>query len=208
MKMLTSIKTDISSIKDSLKSYISGIKARSDEMHDTLHEEVGTNSAIMDKLADKVEYLERYSRRENLIIKGIPETVNENVKDLVFENVLNVTSPERGWTNGDISAYHRLGKARSADGTPERPMPIIVCFACRDDNFLVLRNKKKLNKDIKIGDDLTWSQRAEIQREFDDGKIAFFAGGKLVVKNKEREMVKPRYKTKPNEVMDTQIRQA
>jgi hypothetical protein len=85
-----------------------------------------------------MEQLERYCRRENLIVKGeIPETANENVKDLVLENVLNVTRRERGWTHRDISTCRKLGKANPEDRTPARPRAIVVRFACIDDKLLV-----------------------------------------------------------------------
>ena len=135
-------------------------------------------------LEEKVENLEQYSRRQQLLFEGIPESNDENTDICVIEECkkVNITL-----TLFDIQRSHRLGRRR--DG---RPRPIIVHLANyrqkraiiqaakRDlfDKISAARQQKKkgpIKLAIQVKECLT-SKRAELLR--------------LILQLKEKRIVK------------------
>ena len=82
---------------------------------------------------------EQYPRRENLIISGIPACVQQNDLESTVINIVQ----QMGFNIGprDISACHRLGRARN--GYPAR---VIVRFVNRKIVDFCLSNKRKLSE--------------------------------------------------------------
>ena len=93
------------------------------------------------KLKDQITKLEDYSRKNNLIIKGVPETgPNEKTKDIVadfLQNNLRIDDSV-GITISDI---HRLGKPPHLISKPTKAArDIIVRFQSGMDRALVWNN--------------------------------------------------------------------
>ena len=90
----------------------------------------------------RIDEQEQYSRRENLMIRGIPETENEVTNDKVVEvaELMRVRVAHE-----DISTSHRIGRPQ-----PGRERPLVARFVRRDKRTEILRNKKKL-KDTNRG---------------------------------------------------------
>ena len=89
----------------------------------------------------RVVECEQYSRRESLIISGIPSTVRDNdLEDTVIEIV-----NELGWQIRpiDICAVHRLGKPSRNSRYPRR---VIVRFVNRKVVNFCMENKKRLGE--------------------------------------------------------------
>ena len=81
----------------------------------------------------KQDDLEQYSKRDNIIINGIPETENE----VTNETVINLAK-DLGVqiTSQDISTSHRLGKPRN-----DKIRPIVAKFVRRDVRTNILKKK-------------------------------------------------------------------
>ena len=109
--------------------------------------------------------LEKYGRRNNLRISGIPESAldeseNEDTTAAVFDMANIVLQLDPPLQPSDIEVSHRLKKPRNAK--PTEPRPIIVRFRSKAEQYRVISNRKKLRpindtKDIKvyINEDLT-----------------------------------------------------
>ena len=91
----------------------------------------------------KVDELEQYNRRQNLIFEGVPQFQNENVTEIILSLAskldVNVTA-------NDISIAHRLPVKRprlnsESNVTNRRHPGIIVCFISRQK-----RNEMYLNR--------------------------------------------------------------
>lgn len=91
----------------------------------------------------KWDDVEQYSRRDNIIIRGVPETsgksTNDIVMDLAFKAGVNVT-PQ------DISTSHRLKQRRAS-----QPSSIVVKFTRRDVRNEIMRKKKNLRNQPDCG---------------------------------------------------------
>ena len=114
---------------------------------DALKSEVGELREKTAQLQTSLVKMNQYSRRENMIVKGVRETDGENcektVKDLFIEKL--------GVGPFQLQRVHRLGGVR--DRT--QPRPIIVCFAFFSDKLTVMQNRKKLmGTEVFIHDDL------------------------------------------------------
>ena len=106
-------------------------------------------------LKQRVENQENYSRRNNLIIKGIPEGWGQNV-DQIVRSFMN----DYFWVPYDIpiERMHRLGKFT---GNYDRPRPIIVRFVKFADREMVWNARHYLG-DSGFGLDEDFSP--EVQR--------------------------------------------
>ena len=109
--------------------------------------------------------MDRSDRRQNLVVKGLPESGSENIEvrreyDLkmvaeLLENTKVISEPE---ARGVIVAVRRIGKPG-----PESTRPLLVRFRSQENRDEILRKYGKAaqaNK-IKIEPDLTREQRKE-----------------------------------------------
>ena len=92
---------------------------------------------------DKVDYIldkhEQYSRRNCLLIHGIPEEKDESTDEKVM-NVLNNDMNINDITKDDIDRSHRIGK-KKGNG---KPRAVIVKFCGYNKRNKVFKNKKVL----------------------------------------------------------------
>ena len=147
-------------------------------MYDDLKGEIFSFGSRIERLEKQVEQQEVYSRRDNLLIHGVPgerdETVATTKKkflDLLKENVT-----EREWSADDFVRVHRLRTKKSG------PQPIIARFLRSDDRYAVLNSRPQLkNKGVGVSTDLSSRQRDQLHRLKEDGKKGYFKNGRLVV---------------------------
>ena len=94
---------------------------------------------VLQKHDNRLDDIEQYSRRDNIVVHGLAETDGECTNDVVI-----AVAAAAGVTvaNGDISTSHRVGRPGNARGG--KPRPIVARFVRRDTRTGVLRNKKKL----------------------------------------------------------------
>ena len=93
-------------------------------------------------LSDEVDALEQYSRRNCLLLHGVPESSNDTTEAAitVFKDNL-----ELNITNELIDRSHRLGQLRAdTDSDSDRPRPIIVKFTSYETRRRVFTAKRKL----------------------------------------------------------------
>ena len=138
------ITNSINSVKIELKEEINNLK---DAIIKRLQDENVILRDRCSKLEQKLvefEYsnnnLEQYGRRNNIIISGIPGSVDvnqleESVTEILTEININVAS-------NDVEACHRIGKKDTRIGSTKT----IICFVNRKHAKQALYNKKKLSK--------------------------------------------------------------
>ncbi len=181
------IKKTINDVQNEMKTVKKDIEEIKDQMNtqqldmDAVYEEVEANKIKINSLAEDMEKMERYSRRENIIIYGITEREHEKNSEIktTVKNILNENSAEKAWVESDFVRAHRLG-AKSPSSS--RPRPIIVRLVNHDDKFIILAARDRLkNKGLGVSNDLTQGQRDELQKLKEEGKRGFYKGGKLHV---------------------------
>jgi hypothetical protein len=140
----------------------------------------------IDALSERVRYLEDYSRRQNILVDGIPEGVNENNENLqVAVRGLFVGKMQ---VNPDIEHVNRIGSADNR--TADRPRPIIVRFKSFTDRQSCLRSATSLKgTNIFLNDDVSRATQeirrgklAELKQKRSQGLIAYFSGANIVTK--------------------------
>ena len=109
------------------------------------------------KLRRKCESQENYSRRDNLIIKGVTEKNNEDMSTCkrlvrnIFIQKLNLSEIEVNSIN--FVRCHRIGKTTLPNGTVNRKRPIIVRFHSYNDRSVVWSARSALkNGSISINE--------------------------------------------------------
>ena len=174
-KEMKTVQAEIRGIKDQLEVQRLDIDAVN-----TLVEGVEDRVCLVE---GEVERLEQYSRRENVILYGLPEENNESgdrCRGVVLE-CFN-SSTKKIWDHKDFTRVHRLGPKR-ADRTPR---PVIVRLQHHDDKFLLFAARDAMKtKGIGVANDLTPKQRAELRRLREAGQRGFFKAGKLHVAEQE-----------------------
>lgn len=117
---------------------------------------------------EKIDDLEQYSRRNCLLIHGIPESTMESTDELVI-NTIN-SKLEVPLAPDHLDRTHRLGKKTkpadaSADGPQPRPRPIIVKFISYSKRSEVFRAKRRLKgSSILISENLTANRMDLLRR--------------------------------------------
>ena len=86
------------------------------------------------KLNDKLEDLENRSRRNNVILHGVPETDNENCKETVTELLTNFVGLEEEYVKSVMQRVHRTPTFRArgpsaGSSSSDRPKPRIIHIA-------------------------------------------------------------------------------
>lgn len=95
------------------------------------------------ELRDRMEELEQYSRSNMLEVNGIPQTINENLTDIIckMSNALGHQISEK-----EIDICHRM-KSRKEGQTP----PIVVRFVRRMDRNEIIQ-RRKVKRDFSTRD--------------------------------------------------------
>ena len=86
--------------------------------------------------------LEQYSRRDNIVIRGVPEREEAEDTSAIVVEVAKTEGVEI--SVGDISTSHRVG--RKSQTMQAKPRPIVARFVRRDVRTKILRQKRKLNE--------------------------------------------------------------
>jgi len=130
--------------------------------------------------------LEQYSRRNCLVLHGIPEDKRENTDKIVLETINSKLNVKLEAT--DLDRTHRIGKHSP---TSNRPRAIIIKFARYNVRASVFRGKKQLkNTQLMLTESLTskrmrvlqlakakfgvrnvWTSDGEVLRKTQEGKI-------------------------------------
>lgn len=161
-----------------------------------IEKRVERNEDTVLKTMNRVSELERYSRRWNLRLHGLPENREENVRALVSTVCQTILPEEKEMLPAAIDVAHRVGKPRQ-DNT--KPRSVIVMFISRRYKEAVWKAAKNnsylQNKGLRFTEDLTKEDRENrqklwphIKKARDEGKTAYFVGGKGFVNGSEIQL--------------------
>ena len=141
--IIDSLKDEISNGNSSLKDEINNLK---DTVIKCLQEENKNLQQKCNKLKAKIVKLEteqnslaQYGRRYNIVISGIPDSIDDNnLENTVISMMSNINVYIE---ENDIEACHWFGKPVTS-----KSEKTIVCFANRKNCNKIFENKKKLPK--------------------------------------------------------------
>lgn len=145
---------ELNKLKDSLPRSESESVRALEEKFDAFSARV---VAFMDRMENRMDELESYSRRNCLLIHGIPETPGESCNDVVI-NLLRVKKVAM-LENRDIDRAHRLGPAKE---NRDKPRPMIVKFVGYGPRSSVFQNKSKMKGSGKTITESLTKQRHEV----------------------------------------------
>lgn len=149
-RQLIDLTKSVKYISDQFDIYEKDRKEK-EEIIKNLEEKVSYLSDTVTKLVKKADDQEQYSRRNCLLVHGLPETSRENTDDLVISMFKNEMDIEI--FSDDIDRSHRIGKKKD---DPNKVRPVIVKFTRYNDRNKVYRNKKRLKgKKMSITESLT-----------------------------------------------------
>ncbi|GBP41925.1 hypothetical protein EVAR_31688_1 [Eumeta japonica] len=104
-----------------------------------------------EKLNQKIQNLEKNSRRNNVILHGLPETEEENHEDLNTFVTSTLRRIDVDLEKGDIDRLQRLGK--KGDKT-DKTRPISLSTTTLQKKSQILKNKQKMKPNSYITQDL------------------------------------------------------
>lgn len=158
------------------------------------------HSHSIDQYVNKLNYLENYGRRNNVKLLGVEDSENsketwddsENLFKAKVKELLNIKDELY------IERAHRVGKFQKAytdeDGRriPEKPRAIVARFSSWKQKELVTKAARDVRPSgYMFADDfsdLTIARRKAqfpaLKKARDEGKTAYFAVDRLIIKNK------------------------
>lgn len=182
--VIMDLKKQIHSICEDVNS----MKSKVTQVEQLYHEEKKRTGILETRITD----LERYSRRWNLWLNGLPETVeNQQVRLEVIKICQAVLPEDKKRLPEVIDTLHRLG-TKSAKG----PRSVIIQFSSRIHRAAVwtaAKNSQYLrDHGLRFAEDLCQIDRenrkklwALVEAARKEGKVAFFVGGRGFIENKE-----------------------
>ena len=203
---IKSVKSDVNDLKasaqyssrdvDDIKISLKAVETRGR----SLEALVNGHSNEITQTADKQEYIENQNRRNNIKLIGVPESDTgveswDESEEIVKSKVKEALKIE---DNLVIERAHCVGQRKQfytrRDGTvvPAKPRPIVAKFQSWKQKEAVIKEPRKLKpQDVKFVEDFSQKtllrrnqQIPDLKKARDDGKIAFFVGGNLVIKDK------------------------
>lgn len=181
---------------------IQDIKGRMNKVEDC-HKK---DQSLLSEIQKRVEENERYSRRWNLKLHGVPETVSkEKIKDETIK-ICQAILPEKKSSLPDvIDTAHRVGKKPENSSKPRGIILQFTSRSTRDAVWKAAKNHPFLQEHhLRLAEDLSPADRERraalwpaIQKARNEGKIAYYFGARAFVDGKEividqstREMLK------------------
>lgn len=184
-------KTVITDLKKQIHSICEDVNAVKDkvaQVEQLYHEEKKRTGVLETRITD----LERYSRRWNLRLNGIPETVeNQQVRLEVIKICQAILPEDKKRLPEVIDTVHRLGTKN-----PKGPRSVIIQFSSRVHRAAVwtaAKNSRYLREHgLRFAEDLCQIDRENrkklwpaVEAARKEGKVAYFVGGRCFIENKE-----------------------
>lgn len=178
-KEVEDLKAEVKKNKQERKSDIETIKK--------LEEDLKTSNDTIEQLENRANYMEDYSRRNNLQIVGLEERPDGENWEQTTAKVNNLLEEKLQIPNLEIERAHRVG---SRDD--HRPRPIVARFTKFEHREAVMRNLTKLRGTrIFVNEDLCpasqrirAAQLPQMKQARSEGKIAFFRHTRLIIKER------------------------
>ena len=142
--------------QNQLQSKIESLECRISDLESHKAEQ----DLVISKLKNEVDNLEAYSRRDNLVVEGIQESPDENLRDKVTD-FLKTKLNQQDASNIQLSRVHRLGKPlHQSSHVSMRPRPVIIHFQNYADRERIWKASWDLNeKHLFIREDFTEATR-------------------------------------------------
>lgn len=164
------------------------------------------------ELKTKVAALEKETRRNNVILHGVPENEKNNSELLqLILKTLNESSKgeENKWDQWEVSKVHRLGKKLD---NKARPILITTTLAWR--KIEILRLNKKFPDGIYATEDFPKDViqrrndlKPKLKEELKKGNIAYIRYDKLIIKENTVEKRKRSPSKSPKTTSNNQVAQ-
>lgn len=169
---------------ESIKKDITNIKEKGENLQldiDQVSDDIQQVDIKLTDINERLETLERNSIRSNMRIFNMPYSEGEdrdiNLRKIVIDRVLKPARLSINWRDDDLKYVKRIGESR--DG--RQPL-MVVSFEYDDGKLRVYHGRATLReRQIRVGDDLTKSQRTTIQKLRAQGRWAYFHKGKLQI---------------------------
>jgi len=130
---------------------------------------------------EKLEEQERRSRRDNVLLYGIPETEDETyeVCQNKFVEAVGGVLPDRV-THRDVVRAHRIGRKTGKN------RPMIARLVRTADKLALLGAREQFRaKGMGISGDLTVQQRQMVQHAREEGNVGYFRGNMFITRPRE-----------------------
>lgn len=146
----------------------------------------------VNKINERLDYQEDYSRRNNLRFDGLEEKPNETWEQSQ-ELVQRLLRDKLNLGSVHLERAHRVGLRTTSDIA--RPRTVVARFSNFSDRQMALKNSPKLkNTHIYINEDLCESsvklrkaQLPEMKKARAEGKIAYFSHTKLIIRERREQ---------------------
>lgn len=186
----------INSRSDAIEKMVDNVRVELKMINDKIHGiekrvEKTEQSAL--KIMHRVSEVERYGRRWNLRLYGIPESEGEDVRVKVINVCQEVLPSEKNKLADAVDVAHRVG--RTSQNAPQ-PRGIILRFVSRRHRDAVWKAAKNntflRSKGMRFTEDLTKEDRENrmklwpiIKKSREEGKASYFVGGRGFVNGSE-----------------------
>lgn len=174
---------------DDLKSAIKQLEKDKQDAKikmDRQEADINSSKSEIESLEDRCNYMEDYSRRNNIRITGIKEQNGNETWEQTAAKVLSVLDDKLQLPDLDLERAHRVGQRRD-----DKPRTIVARFSRYRDREAVMRNARKLKgTNIYMNDDLCAASQAiknaqlpQLKQARAEGKVAFFRHTKLIIRD-------------------------
>ena len=116
-------------------------RAKKEKIINWLQKNVNDMSATIESLKGCLDRQEQYSRRNCLLIHGLPESKNENTDELVIDAIKEKMGEEI--EKNEIDRSHRIGVPKNIG----KSRPIIIKFVRYNTRCKIFKNKKKTERE-------------------------------------------------------------
>lgn len=169
------------SINSNINEKFVGVEAKYHKLTETVQQQ-----------EKRIDYLEKYIRRRNIVVFGVDETERNNhelvdMLSRIFKDNMSVTI-----TTSEIESLYRLGQ------NSDKTRPILMSLTTANKKYELLTNRSKLAKN-KLSLSENYPLKVQQQRKAlkdsvkqlrQEGKNAYIGYNKLIVKD-EDPLVKP-----------------
>eukprot|EP00745_Piridium_sociabile_P006242 TRINITY_DN14019_c0_g1_i7.p2 TRINITY_DN14019_c0_g1~~TRINITY_DN14019_c0_g1_i7.p2 ORF type:complete len:522 (-),score=104.05 TRINITY_DN14019_c0_g1_i7:3624-5189(-) len=187
-----SLKKDISSLQSSIATVDDKVERNSEHISRQEAENIMLTNRLT-AMEEDLDRLESHSRKNNVKMFGIPESVGESFQACADKVVatLNEFFTEKVWSARDVERAHRLGKPNP---NANRPRPMIVHFHRWADKMMLLQQNEARTAlsraDVRVASDLTRRQAAKLKQLQEEGKFGYFKNGKLFTRERQEHVAK------------------
>lgn len=129
--------------------------------------------SVIQKQNHRLDELDQYSRRDNIVFRGVSEKEGESTTKLVLDIA---ACAGVDISEADISTSHRLGKPPQVRTSTSKPRPIMAQFVRRDLRTNLLKSKRKLQgtdfRHVMLGEHLSPGRAKLLKAVKDDDGTA------------------------------------